>query len=99
MLLDSHDKIGWKMLILGSDGIWDSVTIYELVKLLQIFLSETNELLNQNVNVVKLNITLFMIRLQNICTKKENLYDKLSGRFYGDNCTSMIIINKNNYNI
>ena len=38
-------------------------------------------------------ITEMMIKIQNMCTRTPDIFDKLTNTYYGDNCTLMIIIN------
>ncbi len=101
----SHE---WKMLLLGSDGIWDCVSAYDLVILIDIYISQLQNQGDKNkekeliaipgiddLNILQINMTNLMIRLQEITTKTPNLIDKLTSKYYGDNCTLMVILNKN----
>ncbi len=78
----------WKMIIIGTDGIWDCFSSKQLIDLVQ-----TNIVAN-NVND-PIDLTESMMRIQRITTKIPDLVDKLTGKYYGDNCTLMCIINKN----
>lgn len=79
----------WKILIIGSDGIWDSVNIeYIRNKLLNILNSNSTD-----EKTLYPKISDLIINLQERTTKTPDLVDKLSSRYYGDNCTLIIVIN------
>jgi serine/threonine protein phosphatase PrpC len=73
----------WDYILATSDGLFDGNEISDIINIL----SKYDK------------IELAMREIQMRTTKnKLDLYDKLSGSFYGDNCTIMIIKNNNNKN-
>lgn len=90
--IDHNDLTGfvpynWKMIIIGTDGIWDCFTPKQLINLIQ-----TNITIDDNGSI---DLTDSMTIIQKITTNVPNLIDKLTGKYNGDNCTLMCIINKN----
>lgn len=69
----------WKMIVIATDGIWDCFTPKQLIDMIRV--NESNDL------------TETIIKIQKITTKTPDLIDKLTGKYYGDNCTIMCIMN------
>jgi serine/threonine protein phosphatase PrpC len=95
----------WKMILIGTDGIWDCFTPHQLIGLVKSHIiksklihphdnnnNNNNNNTNNNTNV--LDLTDCMAQIHGITNKKPDLIDKLTGRYYGDNCTLMCLINK-----
>lgn len=89
---DKQNRKLWKCVILATDGVWDSMNIDNLrniinFKLKMIDLSSDTDITNIANNI--------MLEIQKRTTKKADIIDKITGRYHGDNCTLMIIMNKN----
>lgn len=83
LLFEPESKIvdlgNWKYILNCSDGIFDGIEIDDIINILNKY---------DNIDYV-------MREIQIRTTKtKTDLYDKIMGNFYGDNCTIIIIKNK-----
>lgn len=82
----------WKMIILASDGIWDCVEPKEIKNLVQNIM-DNHKKKNESKSDLHKNITNFMVKIHSMTVREIDMLDKLLCRYYGDNCTLMIIIN------
>ncbi len=83
----------WKILILASDGIWDCVEPNEIRDSVQIIMDNHKKKNESDADLYK-NMTKFMEEIHSMTVREVDLMDKLMCRYYGDNCTLMVIINK-----
>ena len=86
-----HVSSEWKMLLLGTDGIWDCVSGKKLLNMIDNYLSR--EPSKQTDDMLYDKMVDLMVELQGMTTKVPDILDKLTGKYYGDNCTLMIVFN------
>lgn len=82
----------WSMIILGSDGIWDCVDPKDIRDMVQSVMNNHKNKKDTEMELHK-NITKFMVKIYGMTVREIDMMDKLLCRYYGDNCTLMIIIN------
>lgn len=82
----------WKMIILGSDGIWDCVDPKFIKDQVVEIMKNHTEKKDSETELHK-NITKFMVKIHAMTVRESDMVDKLMCRYYGDNCTLMILLN------
>jgi serine/threonine protein phosphatase PrpC len=89
----------WEFIVIGSDGIFDRLTpktiVDELIKTR--IMIKKQDIKDNNIFAIydlsEKKIDRLMLRLQDITTKKSNVYDKIRNVYGGDNCSICILIN------
>lgn len=87
-IINLEGSPGWKMILIASDGVWDCVTPHFIKKIIT-----DNPIDIQGAPRYE-NIKNVMKKLSKMTTREPNIFDKFLGRYYGDNCTLIIIFNK-----
>lgn len=89
----------WKVIVIGSDGIWDCVSPSELKDLIDTIIvscidKRDGELDNKKrIDTIHSKASDLITRIQSITMSEADIIDKITGRYYGDNCTLMMIFN------
>lgn len=95
------NSMKWEFIVIGSDGIFDRLTpktiLDELIKTR--IMIKKQDIKDNNIFAIydlsEKKIDRLMLRLQEITTRKSNVYDKIRNIYGGDNCSICILINKN----
>jgi len=88
-------KNNWEYFVIGSDGIMDTFSNEELTEFIDEILKSK---LSDKTKDIKDIFGDSIIKIYNRTIKQPSFIDKITNKYYGDNCTLMVVFNKYIFN-